>query len=267
MDDPNVCFSCGEDRSICRCVTLTDEEDARRLLFAVRDSIHDVFGIWIDLSQNGPCQASENVEIDNVPVVLIPPKRERKRAHEDSPTTAYTKFAMRREFQFRSFTFQLNVQRSCVFLENQLEMGHAAKILCHELLHIWLRKTAKLFDLAAIDEESLCEMLAYVWLVELREHLLDRTSASTFLHDEDILNRCSLEVARRQIALVEQRSEGVYGTQSLDRWLDRLQHATLTELFDSMIETRRAPEKHASPGSRARLRFANALSTGLDETL
>jgi len=64
-----------------------------------------------------------------------------------------------------------------VYLLQGMSRVHAAKVLAHELTHVYLAKN-KYFNLPLEVEEGVCQLVAYLWLAEQVDRVLDQSSSN-----------------------------------------------------------------------------------------
>jgi len=230
QDSTESCSSCN--RESCDCIALSNDEKDDAIK-SVRDSIRSCFGIFIPL---------EN-EDENVPIRLIPHKSSGLRNDSDGTSTAYTNMRYSRHFQFFPFppkTFLRLDRVSEICLTKDLEIGHSLKILVHELFHVWLRRCNDIQDLK--EEEAFCEMMAYLWLAEVRASLMKNRKmkqSSSFLRS-DLLSRISIHAVNAQLEFVEKRRNGPYGSCTIEKWLEIARRKTLPVLLEDIVESSKA---------------------------
>ena len=236
--DTSTCPSCN--RKSCDCRLFSDDRLDENILQDLTDSIKICFGIHIPKlivythkERNTPQERSRGI-----PIRLIPQKANR-RNESDGTTTAHSHMEYSRRFQFfppRTYLRLDRVDEIC--LTRNLEISHAMKILVHELFHVWLRQCKDVHDLQ--EEEAFCEMMAYLWLAEL--HAL-KVASDVGEHDgllpSDLLNEISLDSVRSQLEFVEKRRDGMYGSRTIEKWIEVARRKTLQGVLENVVESDR----------------------------
>ena len=226
----DACPSCH--RESCDCILFSNERLNDRLLQNLRESIKICFGVSIPSLYDDDKQHE-----GGIPVRLVPHKGNRQN-ESDGTTTAHTLMRYSRRFQFfppRTFLKLDRIDEICI-TEN-LEIGHAMKIIVHELFHVWLRQCQDVHDLK--EEEAFCEMMAYLWLAEIHALKVSNNEEQTLCLNPELLSQISIHSVRTQLDFVEKRRNGTYGSSMIEKWIEVARRKTLQGLLENIEESDR----------------------------